>query len=105
MRGNRSNRAIYRLIAALAAATLVFGAPTAALAQQVTPTDDQYERGVVGAAEPSEPSAGAETGTPESTDTLPFTGLDLVAIAAIGVGLVGAGFVIRHVSRAGSTQA
>jgi len=88
----RSNRSIRRF-GALFVAILAFAvvAPTGAFAQNVSPTDEQYEQGVVGAA------SGGDSGG--SISELPFTGLDVAAIALIGVGLVGAGFVIRRASR------
>lgn len=89
----RSNRSIRRF-GALFVAILAFAvvAPTGAFAANVSPTDEQYEQGVLGAA-----SGG--TGDSGSISELPFTGLDVAAIALIGVGLVGAGFVIRRASR------
>jgi hypothetical protein len=53
----------------------------------------------VGAAQVSqithEPSA-----TAASTSSLPFTGMDVGLVAAVGISLVGVGFVIRRSARA-----
>ena len=65
----------------------VLAVPSAASAQAVTPTDTQYGDGPRGT-----PDSGG------SISELPFTGLDLVAIVAIGIGLLGAAFVIRRVT-------
>ena len=102
VRSNRSNRSAFRLFAALVAMALILAVPTSAVAQQVTPTDDQYERGIIGTAGSGGPSDPVEV---DSAGTLPFTGLDLVAIVAIGVGLIGTGFMIRQVSKSGPTKA
>jgi hypothetical protein len=100
----RSKRAAVGFIAAIAAAFLFIGGP-AAMAQEVSPTGDQYERGIVATASgggPAEPGAAVQS--TESAETLPFTGLDVGAIVVIGIALVGAGLVIRRVSRAGSAE-
>ena len=102
VRSNRSNRSVFRLFAALVAMALILALPTSAVAQQVTPTDDQYDRGIIGTVDSGGPSDPVEV---DSAGTLPFTGLDLVAIVAIGVGLVGTGFMIRQVSKSGPTKA
>lgn len=86
---------------------LVLVAPAVSTAQNVSPTDEEYGNGVVGIS-----SGGSEGDTAGTTFTgtsggssggdigsLPFTGLDVAAIAAIGVGLVGAGFVVRRAAR------
>jgi hypothetical protein len=95
-RSNRSIRRICLLFVAMFA--FAIAVPAGASAQNVSPTDDQYESGVLGAA------GGGDSGS--STDPvatsgseLPFTGLDVLAIAAIGVGLLGAGFAVRRAAR------
>lgn len=103
---NRSNR-VRRPVAALVLAVMALaigGLPAAAMAQQVTPTDEQYENGVLGAGTGAGTSSGTAT-DPGSGSELPFTGLDVAAIAVIGVGLVGAGLVVRRVSRTRGDQA
>ncbi|MFN8113690.1 MAG: hypothetical protein U0R51_10895 [Solirubrobacterales bacterium] len=94
----RSNRSIRRLgalfVAVLISALLV---PAGAFAQGLSPTDEQYNQGVVGV-------ASSDGGSSGSISELPFTGLDVAAIALIGIGLVGAGFVIRRASREGDNS-
>ncbi len=95
----RSSRSI-RPICLLFVLVFAFAAvPAGAYAQNVGATDDQYEDGVLGLA--SGGNAGGSGAEPVSTSggQLPFTGLDVVAIAAIGVGLVGAGFAVRRAAR------
>ncbi len=91
----RSNHAVHTISAAAASLALMIMLPAVAFAQQVSPQSDQYERGVVAAASFDDPSASAGS----SGDTLPFTGLDLIAVIAIGVGLLGVGLLIRHLAR------
>lgn len=91
---NRSSslRGIAPLVALLVA-TLALALPVAAAATTISPTDEQYGSGVLeGGSSGTTSSSGDTVGISE----LPFTGLDLVAIAAIGVGLLGAGFVVRR---------
>lgn len=91
MRSHRSNRVFGLVTLAFTAALLAI--PAGAAAQSVSPTQEQYEDGVLGIAAQGNPpnSVGGS-----SIGELPFTGLDLVALLAIGVGLLGAGFVIRR---------
>lgn len=99
---NRSNRVRRSFVAPIlvVVALLVGGIPAVASAQQVTPTDEQYENGLLGAGAGAGPSAGTTVATdPGSGSELPFTGLDVATIALIGVGLVGTGLVVRRVSR------
>lgn len=107
----RSNRSVRRLcVLVVAMLGIVLAAPAASYAQNVTPTDEEYGNGILGI------SAGGNDGGTEGSSftgssggsssgggisSLPFTGLDVAAIAAIGLGLVGAGFVVR---RAASTS-
>ena len=107
----RSNRALRRVCTVFVAMlALAVVAPAGALAQSVSPTDEQYEQGVVGVAaggnsggdgtEPGNAGVSGDAAT-SSASELPFTGLDVAAIALIGVGLVGAGFAIRRAARTG----
>lgn len=94
---NRSIRSMRRvcvlLIAVFAFAVI---APTGAFAQDIEPTDEQYGNGAVGFAGASgEPAADSSSGI----SSLPFTGLDVAAIAAIGAGLVGTGLLVRRAAR------
>lgn len=78
---------------------LAIAVPAGAFAQSINPTDEEYLQGVLGVAAsggPGEPSGETQSA---SISELPFTGLDVAAIAAIGVGLVGAGFVVRRAAR------
>jgi hypothetical protein len=82
------------LVAMLAVAVAM---PAVAGAQNVSPTDEEYGNGVLGVAasgDPSDPADPVSSGSEISS--LPFTGLDVAAIAAIGIGLVAAGFVVRR---------
>ncbi len=95
---SRSVRRFSVLIVAMFA--LAMAVPMGALAQSINPTDEQYGQGVLGVAAsggPGDPSGEATSGS--TISSLPFTGLDVAAIAAIGVGLVGAGFVVRRAAR------
>lgn len=100
IRSNRSNRPVAAIVLV---AALILALPTVASAQTLDPTDGQYGPDVLGEVAQGGPSSGGggsgnAAGTTDvgSISELPFTGLDLVAIAAIGVGLLGAGFVIRR---------
>jgi len=90
-RSNRSFRRVCVLLVAMLAVAIA--APAAALAQNIDPTDEQYGNGVVGVA------AGGSDGGSSGISSLPFTGLDVAAIAAIGAGLVGAGLLVRKAAR------
>lgn len=93
MHNNRSNRVTRRGAATILAVIAVgAGAPAGAVAQQIGPTDEEYDNGVLGVSASGD-DGGAEIGE------LPFTGLDVAAIAAIGAGLVGAGFIVRRAAR------
>ena len=74
---------------------LAIVAPAGALAQSINPTDEEYRQGVLGVAA----SGGPGDPSTETISELPFTGLDVAAIAAIGAGLVGAGFVVRRAAK------
>ena len=91
---------------------IALAAPAASFAQNISPTDEEYGNGILGI------SAGGNSNTPPTTtftssggsssggssiSSLPFTGLDVAAIAAIGVGLLGAGFVVRRAAGAGES--
>jgi len=90
------------MAAMMLATVLILALPTAAAAQTLDPTDEEYGSGTLGLTADGGPTSdsGADpvSGTTDvsSIGELPFTGLDLVAIAAIGIGLLGAGFVIRR---------
>lgn len=104
MQGIRFNRSVSSLFAAAAAMALLIAVPGVALGQNVSPQSDQYERGVLGAASAGGPTDPAST-TAGGADTLPFTGLDISAIVAIGLGLLAAGLLIRHLARTDTSRA
>lgn len=106
IRSNRSIRRLCTLVVAMLACALAL--PAIASAQSIDPTDEQYREGVLGvaAAGGGDDGAGDPSGSGSSSGSgagtvagLPFTGLDLAAIVAIGAGLVGAGFAVRRVAR------
>ena len=108
MHKNRSNR-VRRGAAATALAVIAVGVggPASAAAQQVTPTGEQYDNGVLavsGGGSGGDPASAVDSSSGQLGE-LPFTGLDVAAIAAVGIGLVGAGFAVRRVSRSGEDQA
>jgi hypothetical protein len=54
---------------------------------------------VSGVTESTGSDAGTPSSTSESSGTLPFTGIDVVLLLAGGGTLLGAGFVVRRLSR------
>ena len=105
IRSNRSVRRFCTLLVAMFAFAIV--APAGALAQSISPTDEEYRQGVLGVAAsggPGDPSGEAAAGGGDTIGELPFTGLDVAAIAAIGAGLVGAGFVVRRASKSADSR-
>ena len=83
---------------ALVAVTLV-GAIGAGTAYAATPANDQYgavEGVVTGGGGPSAGVAGDVTG---GGSTLPFTGADLGLYASAGIGMIGAGLLLRRAGR------
>lgn len=103
-RSIRSFQSVRRLCVLLVAMlSLAVVLPAGAFAQNVSPTDEEYGNGVLGVAaggDPADPAEGTGSSSGSEISSLPFTGLDVAAIAAIGVGLVAAGFVVRRASRA-----
>jgi hypothetical protein len=86
---------------ALVAVTLV-GAIGAGTAYAATPANDQYgavEGVVTGGGGPSAGVAGDVTG---GGSTLPFTGADLGLYASAGIGMIGAGLLLRRAGRRSS---
>lgn len=90
-----------RAIAAAVTVVALFVAPAAAFGAGGDPTNAEYDSTLTqisaGGPEPPAPTAEAPGGS------LPFTGLDVVAMAAVAGGLGLAGFVMRR--RVGSDQA
>jgi hypothetical protein len=79
----------------------VLAVPTIAAAQQVSPTNGQYKDTLTqvgqGVKEPNEPSS---TGLHGNVGPLPFTGFDVIAMAAVALAVTGLGLALqRAVSR------
>lgn len=99
---------------------LLAAMPALANAQSLSPTDEQYECGVLGitgggGGEECGPKEASASGGPSDDsnstpagpagdsagpgeDTLPFTGLDLWLVAAIGTALLAGGLALRRVA-------
>jgi hypothetical protein len=78
----------------------VLAVPTIAAAQRVSPTNGQYKNTLSqvgqGVNEPKEPS----TGLHGNVGPLPFTGFDVIAMAAVALAVAGLGLALqRAVSR------
>ncbi len=100
----RSTRSIRRVCVLLVAMlTFAVAVPTVASAQSISPTDEQYRDGVLGVAASGGPNDPAGT-SDDGAGGLPFTGLDVLALAAIGAGLIGAGFVVHRAARTGDAR-
>lgn len=97
---NRSNR-VGRLgvFAAALFVVMALAGPTSALAQSVGPKDVQYSPPVLQVENSGNPGDPGETVAANSSGALPFTGLDLAAFVAIGIGLLATGIVIRRVTK------
>lgn len=103
---HRSNRSIRRICVLLVAVfAFSVAVPGGAFAQEIGPTDEQYRQGVLGLAGEGDPGDPGDSDDPAAAvsgngvSELPFTGLDLALVAAIGVGLLGAGFAVRRAAR------
>jgi hypothetical protein len=101
-------RAVVMMVALVAAGALASASPAVA---QNDPTSAQYcEEGVLNevtgeceeggtaavAAEPSGAEAGGVSG--RVVGSLPFTGVDLIALGVVALALLGTGFVLRRLS-------
>lgn len=87
------------LVVAIFAALLV---PAFAGAQQVDPTTDQYGDSLtqVSAGGNTPPSTGTGSGLDGNVGPLPFTGFDVIAMAAVALAVTGLGLALqRAVSR------
>lgn len=86
---------------ALGVAALVLALPAQAAAQ--SPTNDQYDDSSVtflGSGDPADPgNTHTGTGGSSSGDTLPFSGLDVALIGAVGASLFLLGFGMRRLTR------
>jgi len=76
-------------------------APSAAMAQSSTcqAYNPQLCSSVSGVAAATSSTSGTTASTTSSEGTLPFTGLDVVLLVAGGGALLGAGFVVRRLSK------
>ena len=74
--------------------------PALAAAQNVSPTDDQYNDTREAIAVLAEDSGGDPSGTADSTvGSLPFTGLDVLGLFAVAVVVAGSGLLLQRVVR------
>jgi hypothetical protein len=93
----RTVRSVRKALVTVLATTALLLVPASALAQQISPTSDQYDpkSSIVseGPGGPGEPSS-----TDRVTGDLPFTGLDVgLLIAAAGL-VGGSGLLLRRMS-------
>ena len=80
---------------AIAIAALMLVLPAQAVAQ--SPTNDAYDNSSVQVVDPGDPvDPGSHSSDPGG---LPFTGLDVALLVAMGVGLAGMGFGLRRLTR------
>ena len=98
--GGRSPR---RALLALLAVVALLLIPSSALAQEVSPTSDQYNpRTQIVSEGPGEPGGPGGPGGPSSDDRvtgdLPFTGLDAGLLIGAALLLGGSGLVLRRMS-------
>ena len=88
------------LIVAMCAALLV---PAVAGAQQVDPTTDQYGSELTQISQQAKPPS--NTGLGSRVGPLPFTGFDVIAMAAVALAVTGLGLGLqRAVSRESTDQ-
>jgi hypothetical protein len=86
----------------LVAALLMLGAmPAISAAQQVGPTDDQYDPSTITFENRTDDGGGsASGGLNDSVGPLPFTGFDVIAMLAVALAVTGLGLALqRAVSR------
>jgi hypothetical protein len=83
----------------------VFAVPAVASAQQVSPTDSQYDSTLTqvggGAEDPTGPS---DTATGRVVDDLPFTGLDVALLLAVAALVGGSGLILRRATRSAGEE-
>jgi hypothetical protein len=92
----RASRAIVTVLTVAALAV-----PASAFAQAGSPTDAEYDSTLTqitagGSEEPPAPPTPLATPSGDAEGTLPFTGLDLAAMALVAGGLGVAGFAMRR---------
>jgi hypothetical protein len=92
----------------VALAITAFALPGVAAAQQIAPTQSQYDdtaTQVATGVEPGEPSGPSADGLDSRVGPLPFTGFDVIAMAAVALAVTGLGLALqRAVSREPSDQ-
>jgi hypothetical protein len=98
--------ALTRKLAAVLVVVLItaVAVPAFASAQQVSPTDRQYRNTLTqvggGLAQPAESAPAADSGLEQRVGPLPFTGFDVIAMAAVALAVTGLGLGLqRAVSR------
>jgi hypothetical protein len=103
-------RGVVSVVGVLAATALLIAAP-AAFAQQIGPTDDQYDSAleVIGQGEQGAPPSGDGPGEAPSAEptaavedqggALPFTGLEIGGMIAAALILGGSGLALRYAAR------
>lgn len=114
MNKSRKTRVAGLLVVVLCASLIT---PALAGAQQVSPTNDQYQDELsqinqgAGPGSNEQSSTGNEPGTAETAGLggnvgpLPFTGFDVIAMLAVALAVAGAGLVLqRAVSRDASDE-
>lgn len=73
-------------------------APALASAQQVDPTSDQYDPSVtqIQASGGSGDPGGSDSGLSSNVGPLPFTGFDVIAMAAVALAVTGLGLALQR---------
>ena len=95
MTQNLKTKLVVGVIVALCAALM---APVFAVAQQVDPTTDQYGNELTQISQQTTPPS--NTGLGSRVGPLPFTGFDVIAMAAVALAVTGLGLGLqRAVSR------
>lgn len=103
-RGDRQTRG-WAAVFVAAALVVVMAMPAQALAQNANsdPTAAQYAKPALAVS--NEGGGGGGAGGPSGGDgTLPFTGLDLVALAAVAVALTATGLALRRLETGGDVD-
>ena len=90
----------------VALAITAFALPGVAAAQQIEPTQSQYDNSLTQVASGvDEPSGPSSDGLDGRVGPLPFTGFDVIAMAAVALAVTGLGLALqRAVSRDPSDQ-
>lgn len=78
-------------------AVVLLAVPTQAMAQ--SPTNDGYDNSSVEVVDPGDPADPVDPGSSHNSGGLPFTGVDVGLLVAIGAGLAVLGFGLRRLTR------